>query len=194
MQRLAFLAVAIGLAVGGCSKPTPMMEPLQKPAPAPEMAKLARLIGTWSGTAEMVTPSPEEMNEGMPEGEEMPTSFKGEDTYEWVLGGMFLRSEGWREMGPDERAHMIEYWAWDAKANKFRTWYASDWGEYGSGWATLDDDGNTLHFKGRAHDAHGNVRKGEGKMTFVDDRTVEWCWKERGPSGKMAFKGTSRKR
>ena len=41
--------------------------------------------------------------------------------------------------------------------------------------------------------ANGRPSRGNGTIEFVDDKTMEWCWTEKGPMGKMELKGTSRK-
>ncbi|MGB2984416.1 MAG: hypothetical protein WBE26_00920, partial [Phycisphaerae bacterium] len=184
---------ALGL-VGGCAQPQ-WAEPPKKPTPGAELMKLSRLLGTWSGTAEIVSPSPEEMKAAMPEdAEEMPSSFAWAGKAEWTLGGMFLTSEGWHEMGEGERMNYVEYWTWDPKAKKYRTWYFSDWGESGQGWAWFDAaDGDTMRFKATGIDAQGGTKRGKGMMTFTDDDTYEWTWSESGSDGKMKFEGTAKR-
>lgn len=193
VRRTVMTLCVLGL-LGGCAKPDWSMEPPTKPVPSPELTKLSRFIGSWSGTAEWVFPTPEDMKAMMPEGseEEMPTSFAGGGTYTWALDGMFLKGESWHEMGPDERMHYLEFWTWDCKAEKYRTWSFTDWGQTGEGWAWFDaSDGDTIKFKGTTVDGDGLKHVGKGKMTFLDDSRYEWSWSERGPEGKMAFKGVS---
>lgn len=192
-RRVLLTLCTLGL-IGGCAQPQWSMEPPKKPGAPPEMAKLARFLGTWTGTAEMVSPSPEEMKAAMPEGaEEMPESYAGQGTAEWTLGGMFLKSKSWHEMGEGQRANYVEYWTWDAKAKKYRTYYFSDWGESGQGWAWFEPDGETMHFKGTVVDAEGATKRGKGKLIFTSDTSYDWCWKESGPMGKMEFKGTGKR-
>ena len=194
MVRHALLVTCALAFIGGCAQPQMQTGPPQKPTPAPELAKLARLIGTWGGTAEMVSPSPEEMKSEMPEGaEEMPSTFAGSGKFEWTLGGMCLRGEGWYEMGPDQRANYVEFWTWDAKVKMYRILYLNDWGEIGQGWAWFDDDGNTIRMKSSGQDAEGTSKRGQGTMTFLGNDAYEWTWSEKGPMGKMEMKGTSRR-
>jgi len=195
MYRCVLLTLcALGL-IGGCAQPQWSTESPGKPDVPPEMAKLSRLLGTWTGTAEMVSPSPEEMKAMMPEGaEETPESYASEGKSEWTLDGMFLKNEGWHEMGEGQRMSYVEYWTWDAKAKKYRTYYFSDWGESGQGWAWFEPDGETMHFKGTVVDAEGATKRGKGMLTFIDDDTHEWSWKETGgPMGKMEFKGRAKR-
>lgn len=183
MYRRALLTLCTLGLIGGCAQPQWSMEPPKKPGAAPEMAKLARFLGTWTGTAEMVSPSPEEM----------PEPYAGEGKTEWTLDGMFLKSEGWHEMGEGQRANYVEYWTWDPKAKKYRTCYFSDWGESGQGWAWFGPDGETMHFKGTGTDAEGARKRGKGKLVFTSDTSYDWSWKESGPMGKMEFKGTAKR-
>ncbi len=194
MQRVFLLVLAATLLIVGCAQPQMPMGPPEKPDPAPEMAKLGVLIGTWTDVAEMLSRSPSEMCKEQPEGTESPPStFKGSYTWASTLDGMFIRCEGWHEMGPGQRMSMVEYYTWDPKAKKYRGRFFSDWGEHGDAWMTLDADGKTFRFTGETKNAQGVHGQGSGTMTLVDDRTIEWTWKENGPHGKMEFKGTSRR-
>jgi hypothetical protein len=194
MKRHMLASLVAVFLLAGCSAHKKMMEPPQKPEPAPEMAKLKMFLGIWHGTAEIVEPSPEEMKAHMPEGEEMPETFKGGGTYSWALGGTALKAEGWHEMGEDQKANYVEYLMWDPKKGKFRTLYASDWGDSGSGCAWFDEDGKTMYSKGQGVNHEGIKVRGEGSLTFVDSDTIEWTWTEWGKHGKMKFKGTSHRK
>ena len=172
-----------------------VMEPPRKPAPAPEMSRIERMVGTWSGSAEIVSAPPQAMKGVIPEGMDTgkPLSFPGGGKYEWVLGGMFLRGQGWHEMGHGGRVNYVEYIAWDAKAGKYRNWWFSDWGMFGEGWMTFDADGRTLRAKAEAVDPRGRPSRRERTMTFVDEETMEWTWSEDGPDGAVKLKGASRR-
>lgn len=195
-MRCSFFVMSVtAVLMAGCEKPEWSMGPPKKPRPAPELAKLERMIGTWSGTAEIVSPSPEEMKKMMPEGaEEMPSTFAGGNEARWSLDGMFLRQEGWHEMGEGQRATYLEFITWDPKVKKYHNWYFSDWGESGEGWMTADSDGSTFHIKTTGKDANGDSKRGKGSFTFVNDDTMTWEWSETGPKGKMKLKGTSKRK
>ena len=195
MARQMVLTICMAASIGWCMQPDTSMEMPKKPDPAAEMAKLARFVGEWPGTGEMVSPSPEEMKKYMPEdAPEPPSSFDVASTYEMTLDGQFLKSESWHDMGEGQRMTFVEYWAWDAKAGKYRTWYFSDWGEFGGGWLTSAKDGNNYRMTGNGQDAKGNKTGGSGTMTFTDKDTLEWTWNESGPEGKMEFKGTMKRK
>lgn len=193
MSRRLIVSLCVLAVVGGCARPEWPME-MKKPTPGAELKKLQRLVGNWTGTAEMVSPSPEEMKAMMPEGsEEMPSSYAGGGKYEWGLGGMFLKGEGWHEMGEGLKANYVEYWTWDPKAGKYRTWYFSDFGESGAGWAKFSD-ANTIEMKMAGLDAEGYEVSGGGTMTFVDDNLYNWTWSMKSDKeGKMEFKGTGKR-
>ena len=108
MCRCFTIATGVLVLLSGCANPKMSMEMPKKPTPGPEMAKLAVLLGEWEGTANMVEPSPEEMKAFMPEGEEMPSSFAGVTNYTWALDGMYLKGEGWHEMGDGQRMNYVE--------------------------------------------------------------------------------------
>jgi hypothetical protein len=194
MQRISLLTVAVAVVAGGCAQAPTTFEPPQKPHPARQMARLERMLGQWSVTGQMTSPSPEELKEITPEGEEpMDTTFQGGNHGEWTLGGMFLKNTGWHEMGEGQTAEVVEYVTWDPKAGKYRTWWFSDWGEHGDGWITISPDGKTMHYTANTVDTQGRVRRGLGTLNYVADDTLEWVWSEDGPEGKMEFKGTSKR-
>ena len=205
MRNISCLGIAVLLAMCGCSQtrevqvagkqnggPPQGMDMKQPPVP-PQMAKLDAWLGSWTGTAEMISPSPEEMKKtGMPS-ENIPSSMKGEQKVEKVLGGMYVREEGWHEMGPGQRDSYVMYTTWDGKAGKYRNWYFGDWGESGAGSMTLSADGKTWMVEADTTDAHGQKSKGKGTMKLVGEDTMEWTWTESGPMGKMEMKGTNKR-
>ena len=193
MRRRIVMTFCILVLIGGCAQPKWEMEQPKKPQPSPELQKLSRLIGNWTGTAEWVYPPLNEINANLPEGEKIPSTYGGGGSYAWTLDGMFLKGEGWYEMGADQPVKYVEYWSWDAKAKKYRTWSFSDWGECGDGLAWFDPaDANIMYFKGTVG-GEGGKRHGSGKMTFISDDTYDWAYAERGPEGRMEFKGTSKR-
>jgi hypothetical protein len=183
--------VCVGL-IAGCANPQHPIEMPKKPAPAPELAKLNCFVGTWTGTAEMDVPGPAEAEKGKGDAAK-PMTFKGGGKYEWALDGMFLKCEGWHDMGEGQKATYVSYIGWDAKAKKYCHTYVSDWGEIGEGWMMLDADGTTFRAETESVDAKGQKSSGEGVMKFVDDKTIEWTWTESMPGGKMKLHGTDRK-
>jgi len=194
MLRKTCLTIGTLLLAGGCMKPPMDMGPPKKPAPAPEMKKLERMIGSWSWTGEMVCPTKEEMMKHMPPGSKEPQmTFAGTGKSEWALGGTAVKSEGSFDMGEGQKMAYVEYWMWDGKAKKYRTLSMSDWGEIGLGWVTPCTDCDGFCTTGEAVDAQGNKKRVEGCMKFVDKDTYDWTFTESGPMGKMTIKGTSKR-
>ncbi|MCP4249969.1 MAG: DUF1579 domain-containing protein [bacterium] len=193
MRRNLVLTLGIAVLAAGCAQAPMNMDPMQKPTPPAELAKLECMIGNWTGTAEMLSPSPEEMKATMPEGAEPPPStFAGEHNSQWVLDGMFLRQEGWHEMG-DDKMRFVEFITWDPKLGKYRSWYFSDWGERGEGQMTWSADGKTLNVNVKGSDANGVAKRGKGTWAMTGADTAEWLWEESGPMGKMKMKGSVRR-
>ncbi len=194
MNRSALTVLVGALLLVGCAQPQMPLDPPQKPDPAAELARLEPLVGTWAGTAEMVEPSVEEMRKHLPEGApEIPSTFEGQWKSEWVMGGMFLRMQGWHQMGEDQRMNFLEFYTWDPKVKKYRGLSMTDWGEYGRSWMELEQDGKTYEISAEYTDANGAAKRGRGEMILLDEDTLEWTWTEQGPHGKMKFKGTSRR-
>jgi len=184
MRKLLGAVLCMSFFVAGCGEPKmTMMEPPQKPVPPPELAKLEPWVGTWTGSAEFVMP--EQMG-----GEK----YAGGGTNSWTMDGMFLKGDGWHEMGEGVRAQYVEYWTWDPKAKKYRSWYFSNQGEFGQGWGNFAADGKTMHSSFKGCDVMGNTMSGEGEMTMVNDRNMEWEFSMKSSNmGKMKMKGTSQK-
>ena len=187
-----FIASLCGVVLlTGCQPPKmTMAELFGKPEKSAELARLERLVGTWSGTAEMVSPTAAEMSEMITDGD-VPESFQGSEEYKWVLDGQFLMGEGWHEMPNGERANYIMFWTWDDKANKYRTWYFGSMGEWGKGSVRFKGD-NIMHVKAKGHGPHGDMR-GKGQMTFVTDDKMDWTWQEGNLFFQMKMKGSSHK-
>lgn len=166
-----------------------------KPAPFPEMKMLEPMVGTWTGSGEMLEPDPETIKAMMPESEraKFKSTFGGGSTSKWELDGTVLRSEGWYEMPDNQKGSYIEYWTWCPKAGKFRTWFSSDWSESGNGWVTPSADGRCFQMKGSSCDAMGNTKKFEGCMCLPNNDTMEWDFTEKGPMGRFRMHGTSKR-
>jgi len=193
-QRTCLTITAL-LMAGGCMKPPMSMDMHNKPAPAAEMKKLERMVGTWNWTAEMVCPSKEEMMKHMPPGSKEPqTTFTGIGKSEMVLGGTAIKSTGTFDMGDGQKMTYEEYWWWDAKAGKYASWSISDWSEVGTGWITPCGECDGFCTKANGIDAKGNKKRWTGCMKFVDNDTMEWSMTEHGPMGKMSMKGTSKRK
>ncbi len=192
MHRTLAVSLTLALLAGCGEKKAEMMDPRQKPDPAPELAKLDVFLGSWTGTATIVEPSREEMMKNMPpDAPEMPTTFEGANRSEWVLGGHFLKMEGWHEEGPNDRRHYTAFWTWDEKAGKFYARFFTDTGAVGEEWMTADDDGKTFHTKFTETDTLGNKSHGSGTMTVVSDDKMTWDFTMTMPEGKMRMTGES---
>ena len=186
-MRICLSLLLLAALVCGCaSSPSapPSFEDMERPTPPKELQRLERLVGTWDGEARMI----------MPEGMEAPPPMRGQGRTSWALGGMYLRSEGWHEIGKGERSNYVEFMSWDPKKKKYHSWYFSDMGEWGEGWATFSEDGMTLKFESVGAGPDGSPSKGKGTMTFIDSNLTEWTWTEKGGMGEMKLEGTSRRR
>jgi len=193
MPRKMSALLVLSLLAAGCGGPKAEGDPFKRPARPAELAKLDPLVGKWSGTAEMVEPSPEKMKEMF--GADTPTSFEGTMETSWTMDDRVLVSKGGHDMGKSERMNMTEYWTWDQHAGKFYNSYVSDWGDHGESWVTVSDDGRTFTIRGSGVNMEGKKCKLEGTMTLTDNNnTIEWTWTEKcGLFQKMTLKGTSRK-
>lgn len=76
--------------------------------PAPQVKKLERLVGNWTGEGKMVEPTGVE------------SSWKGHGTYKWALGGHWLQEDFRFEfVGQDTPIVMRSYIGWDAAGERY---------------------------------------------------------------------------
>ncbi len=189
MRRAAgsFILLSLSMIVG-CQQPhkehATAGGPPRKPARPAELAKLEPMVGHWRGTAEVVFPE-------IPKNSGKQESFVGESTSAWAMDGMWLKTDGWHEMPDGQKQSYIEYITWDAKANKFHSFYMSDWGDCGESWMSVSADGKQFDVLSTGANHEGKSRKGQGSMTLVDHNTMKWTWSETGPDGTMKIQGTS---
>lgn len=195
MKRLLCTAALLAL-VAGCGEPQNKMAhmsgPPQKAKPAPEMKMLEPMVGAWTGKAEFVTPTREEMMKMMPAGSPpMPESFPSGGHAEWVFGGTYLKNSGWMDMG-GQRAEFVELMTWDPTVGKFRSWYFNDMGERGEGLMTMSPDGRNGTMRVTGVRGDGSAMLGEGTMKIDPNGNHEWTWSEKMPGGgKMMLHGTT---
>lgn len=197
MHRKLWFMICCCLLAAGCSQSSGVSEgPPEKPSQSPEMAKLAFLVGTWTGTAEMIIPTAEDMKKDMPKDAPNPQmKFAASKTYEWDVNNLFLHAQGWHEMPEGQKANFHEFIGWDPHAKKYHVWYVSDYGERTQGWMTVSDDGKTYTSKESGIGMDGKKLKGTTTMVLVDSNTVDWTWEEQGPWLKpsMQIKATMKK-
>ena len=197
MRRLVWLLCSAAL-VAGCSDSHPpkmtMEDMNKKPAPAPELSKLNRFVGNWSGTADLVKPTAAEMQKMMPAGSPAPTThFNGAESYQWTMDGFFLKVEGWHDRGNGQRENFSGVCGWNAAGKTYWSGMITNWGGSGHGTMTADADGRTFHFTGEEMDANGRPMKSKGMVRFVDDNTMDWSFSGTGPMGPLEMKGTMKR-
>jgi len=191
MPRLAIAILCAAL--GACTGPSPARPRAEwiRPERPAELARLDPLVGSWETRAELVAPTRAELEARLGSAAQLvPESFGGAWRNEWVLGGMFLNSAGWRETGDGERSYYVEYLGWDANLGKYRSWLFNDRGELSEGTLALEPDGSFLvQIEGLRAD--GSATRGRGSMRFVDADTMEWTWTEEGVDGTLTMRGTN---
>jgi len=195
MLRNVGKSVVVLFLVGGCSGKHggAGMEAPKKPVPASQMSMFNDMIGSWTSTWEMTGEMAEEMKEHDPKAQ---MTFKGENTCALYMDGIWLKCDGWYEMGPDLRATYVEYYGYNTDDNVFNSYFISDMGEVGHGvLKPCGDDNRCFKMKWSGHDLSGNEKSGGGCMRFVDKDSMEFSWFEKmGPFAKMEMKGTSKRK
>lgn len=173
----------------GCQSQKMNMDDMMKPAVRPlELDHLNMFLGTWEGMADITMAGSEKVEQ-----------HKGKITYEWMLDKWVLVERDEYEMGEGKTGYMTGYWRWDPDEQNFNmVWFCSD-GGFGSGVARYNEQTKTWTFKGKSNNPYQHMKTlGEGKMTFVDDKTIEWTWEEDlaglfGGKDFMEMKGTLHK-
>lgn len=144
--------------------------------PGPNHKKLARLVGTWKTTIRMWT------------GPGEPAVSNGKATYEWILGGRYLKSTHTGEFGgmPFEGLGIDGYD--NAKKEYFSTWFDN----MGTGVIMLTGhptaDGNGITYTGTTFDASQmkDVRVREMVRMESDTRYVFEMYMQLPEAGKKA--------
>lgn len=195
LARSLCLASTTLMLASGCSMMC-KMDPPKKAAVPPEMQKLAKFVGKWSGTAELTYPTKECMMKNMPPGAPAPqTSFKGGNECRLDLGGMRLVCDGWYEMGEGQKVNYSESWMWCGKSKKYHMIMMDDWGNGGYGTARWTGD-NSMKMKGMGYSSDGTKKSHSGTISFADANTITWSFEEKCAWGLckcMGMTGTSKK-
>jgi hypothetical protein len=135
----------------------------QRPA---ELDKLNSLVGTWESTWTM-----------KPAGKAEPMTGKGTSTIAWDVDKWCLVEKGNYEMADMGPMQGLGVWTWDAKAHTYRNWWFDNWGTAGAGTSKYDENTKTWNMRGTSRGAMGRTSY-KGTMKLVDDKTMQWTWKE----------------
>lgn len=174
----------LGALLSGCMPKMDLetMKQMRPKKPA-ELDKLNRLVGKWefTGTCKMA-------------GLDQELKSTGTNETKWDGDGWYLVNHGTFTMGDMGTFKGAEAWSWDAQAKKFRTFWIDDWGGNGTGWATPCKNADGFCVDARTRGPFGESTA-QGCMHFVDNDTIEWCWKEKsGLMTTMEMSGTSKRK
>ncbi|RIK39904.1 MAG: hypothetical protein DCC55_16685 [Chloroflexi bacterium] len=144
----------------------------QPPAPDPELRRLEPLLGTWQ-----VTGWTEESLAG-PAG---PVT--SSETFDWLDGGYFLVQTYQTIFGDSAPQTGVNYWGYDAEADKFHIIFFSNNGPYtdkGNRYQGMVSDGK-LTFTGPARFTIG--LDADGKVQVNPDGAITFVWELRDSDG-----------
>lgn len=135
----------------------------EMPKPAPELQKLAPLIGSWrgTGTAEM--------------GPGEPSKWESQSTYAWALGNFYVQEDTVvRFEGMPRPLVMRSYLGWDAERRRYVAAGADNDGTVAVRAIEFAADGTMVHFVDAAHEGQRHLerytRRIDGDvMTFAID-------------------------
>ena len=156
-----------GIVLTGCT-PTFTIEEIKemRPARPAELDKLNMFAGEWVSTGEATMTGLDEV---------LKSTGTTEST--WGCDGWCLVERSTMNMGELGGMTGLGVWTWDAKAKKYRSSWADDWGTTGRATAKYDDETRTWTMKAKGTGPMGKS-VGKGTATFVGDDTVEWTWTE----------------
>jgi len=183
LGKFAALLIAFGfVGLTGCA-PKMTRETLRemKPQRAAELDQLNVFVGTWSGTSECTMAGLDDTLKG-----------NGTTTYRWDLDNNVLVENGAYEIEEMGTMRGMGVMTYDAKRKKFHSSWNDSWGGHGEGWLKRSADGKCWTVKSKSSSSMGDTT-GKGTMTFIDNNTVEWSWKEYCMGGMMKcfeMKGT----
>ena len=173
MNRIRLTGVALvllALTSSGCHKPDMSLGEMMKLQPqALELERLNAFVGTWESIGKAKMEGTDKL---------IPTS--GVEEVRWEADGRLLVSTYEYTMSDVEDKYKgVSVMLWDPKAEKFRTWSFSNYGELGEGTMTYDPAACTWTMKGKGYDlASGHRTCGEGTVTFEDENIQRWTWTE----------------
>lgn len=180
-----FLSAAFGLLAGCQSTHSAGMSAMQldkPPVRAPEIDKLAMLIGSWEGTGECKL-----------EGEPNPMTSNGKSTITWEADRTVALERFEGSMG-ETKFSGIGLWTWNADSKKFNVFWIDNYGSQSHGEAIYDDSSRTFKLSSKGAGPLGQTL-GEG-TTKLTDSTMEWTYSEWTPGKSkklLEMKGTSRR-
>ncbi len=130
------------------------------PKPAPELQKLAPLIGSWQGSGTAV----------MGPGE--PSKWESSSTYSWALGNFFVQEDTTvRFSGMPNALVMRSYLGWDAQNERYVAVVADNDGDVSVDRVELAADGSIVQLDHGFHDGHGFT---ERYTTKVDGDSMQF--------------------
>lgn len=154
----------LGLTLALCAAPA-LAQDFEVPAPAEQLRKLDRLVGTWEGEGTS------KMMPGMPASKWTSTT-----TSQWILGGHFLRTDNKISVeGMPGQMHFVEFLGWDRENGRFMAYTTGNMGEVSSSeviWTTP----NTMVYSKTGFQM-GNffverwvTKLGDGEMSYWGDQ------------------------
>lgn len=186
MRARVFVSLAVGLTLlSGCGASDShemSMQSGQTGGRAPEIDKLAVLIGSWEGTGECKM-----------EGEANARTSSGKSTISWDADRTVALERFEGSMG-EAKFSGLGLWTWNSETKKFNVFWIDNYGSQSHGEATFDDSSRTFKLTMKGVGPMGKT-VGEG-TTKVSDNTMEWTYSEWSPGKSkklMDMKGTSRR-
>ena len=180
------LASLAGVLLTGCMPKMTIEDMKAKMPKRPvELDKLDAFAGRWEATSEMRFAGLDEVLTG-----------SGTSEFKWHADRSYLIEHSTFNMGELGEMQGSGGWNYDTHSKVYRSVWIDSMGGTGSGKMWQDGKTNTWHVRAVGHGPFGKST-GKGSMTFVDDNTLEWSWREYAMGGLfkvMEISGTSKRR
>lgn len=191
-NRRSFI-ITLLCCVAGCAQPKLTLEDLKKmpkPERPKELAMLEPMVGSWTGTGEMIIPGLDQKLAGT-----------GANTVAWDCDGRVLIEHfDWQmpDLGANGSMKGIVMYTFDPREKEFHMHMASSMGDMSRAEMTYDEKTKTWNIEEKGRDPMtGQPTKSRGTMKMPDNNTLEWQMTQydaMGMTKKMEMKGTSKRK
>jgi len=179
---VALLLCAVVALTGCMPKMTIEEMKAQMPSRPVELDRLNDFVGKWQseGVAKFAML-------------DQPLKMSGTWEAEWQGDKWYLVSRGMMKMEHFDEVPMLETWAYDIHAKKYRSMWVDGMGMMGTSESRYDDNTRTWHMTARSHSPWGDSRM-KGTARFIDENTMDWSMTEcQGLMKTMEASGTAKR-
>ena len=109
-----------------CTAPAVTQEDMLKPAK--QLQKYASLVGTWEGSGTVIDAPSAPPTRSRPTAARVANKWTAKSTYQWVLGGHFLRQDTRVDLGEQGTLAFCNFYGWDRETQRYMLFEHSNMG------------------------------------------------------------------